>query len=837
MRAELLVLLLFVLIGNIRGQFIGGLPDTLLICSGSAVEVSPNFLPDSVIWSNGSYSDTVNLSVLGLYWYQAFKNGVSISDTFYLTSNQVYSAPSSDYFNTANNGIGGTKISGFDEHWEFSDLGLNGPYFPATIVSNPTSAWYTSLWPTSDWISGSNTGYHLGNDDTSYYFRNIFNIPCANGCGQSPNDSGNYCLDLEYYADNFISEVYINGIPQFAKYGIASVAAPYNHYGFTAGFQRSIKLCDDFKSGVNEMIVVLRSSPYAYGFLCQANPSLINTPLVSQDTVSLVACDSLIIDGVAYTSDTITIAYAIDSTNSCVLSYARLDVIDSYSDSISVVNCDVLSLNGMIIDLTGIYKSDHFNVNGCDSVIWINYTRLPSSTGQIVLTNCDSVVFNNQVLFSDTTISFIYPNVFGCDSNFEATIIVHQPSIDTLIIESCDAIVFGNNLISNTGWYANWTTTVNGCDSIIYLNYMRLLGDSTFNSTTACDSAFVQGLGWVKSSYLITDTLSNIYSCDSIHTRQYIVAQQWEFIDSVTSCSPIIWLGTNVNLSGTYIDTAISKDGCDSINTLHFIRLLTFTDTNIVAACDSAIVFGIFRNNSGWYIDSSKTSAGCDSTCVVKLVLNKTILTDERVWGCERFMYLGSWFYENDTVVKTFNSSNGCDSVHSIYIIIDEPKTTYILDSLNICFKELELIEKPIGYFWSNASDSPTLQDLDSTYLYAIIYIEKNSSCPDTIVSYANIEQCDFSIWIPNSFTPNNDGVNQQFSIGSRNLTDFEIQIFNRWGELVYNSNVPQFSFEPNPKNAGIQDAYTYVITFRYFLKNGMKSNLKIYRGTIRSFN
>jgi len=64
----------------------------------------------------------------------------------------------------------------------------------------------------------------MGNNDTSYYFRNVFALPCANACGQSPNDSGNYCLDLEYFADNYIAEVYINGVPQFAKYGVYTLS-------------------------------------------------------------------------------------------------------------------------------------------------------------------------------------------------------------------------------------------------------------------------------------------------------------------------------------------------------------------------------------------------------------------------------------------------------------------------------------------------------------------------------------------------------------------------------------------------------------------------------------
>jgi gliding motility-associated-like protein len=43
-------------------------------------------------------------------------------------------------------------------------------------------------------------------------------------------------------------------------------------------------------------------------------------------------------------------------------------------------------------------------------------------------------------------------------------------------------------------------------------------------------------------------------------------------------------------------------------------------------------------------------------------------------------------------------------------------------------------------------------------------------------------------LYIPNAFTPDNDGVNDFFQVKGHDIRDFEIWIFNRWGELVYHS-------------------------------------------------
>ncbi|MCH2200310.1 MAG: gliding motility-associated C-terminal domain-containing protein [Flavobacteriales bacterium] len=64
--------------------------------------------------------------------------------------------------------------------------------------------------------------------------------------------------------------------------------------------------------------------------------------------------------------------------------------------------------------------------------------------------------------------------------------------------------------------------------------------------------------------------------------------------------------------------------------------------------------------------------------------------------------------------------------------------------------------------------------------------------------SRENVEvliDCDPEVFVPNAFTPNNDGVNEVFEvISSQTLEDFHLTVFNRWGQKVFDSfdqNVP----------------------------------------------
>lgn len=45
------------------------------------------------------------------------------------------------------------------------------------------------------------------------------------------------------------------------------------------------------------------------------------------------------------------------------------------------------------------------------------------------------------------------------------------------------------------------------------------------------------------------------------------------------------------------------------------------------------------------------------------------------------------------------------------------------------------------------------------------------------------------TLYIPNTFTPNGDGLNDTFGVAGEAIKDFKMQIFNRWGQLIYESS------------------------------------------------
>lgn len=73
-----------------------------------------------------------------------------------------------------------------------------------------------------------------------------------------------------------------------------------------------------------------------------------------------------------------------------------------------------------------------------------------------------------------------------------------------------------------------------------------------------------------------------------------------------------------------------------------------------------------------------------------------------------------------------------------------------------------------------------------------------------------------FTLFIPNAFTPNGDGLNDVFKIKSENFSFYHMAVYNRWGDLLFESHqVNQGwdgSYQDNVLPVGV---YSYQVVLR----------------------
>ncbi len=111
----------------------------------------------------------------------------------------------------------------------------------------------------------------------------------------------------------------------------------------------------------------------------------------------------------------------------------------------------------------------------------------------------------------------------------------------------------------------------------------------------------------------------------------------------------------------------------------------------------------------------------------------------------------------------------------------------------------------PVEYLSCVVCDDP-IANPDQNYFYVVSYTDDNGcSATDSVHIYY-----DPIIYVPNTFTPNDDEFNASFLAVGGNVNTFEMLIFNRWGELVFTSTDIEVGWDATYEGHNCQDG-TYV--------------------------
>ncbi len=113
---------------------------------------------------------------------------------------------------------------------------------------------------------------------------------------------------------------------------------------------------------------------------------------------------------------------------------------------------------------------------------------------------------------------------------------------------------------------------------------------------------------------------------------------------------------------------------------------------------------------------------------------------------------------------------------------------------------------------------------------YLITQIVSNIyGCSDTTEQIVKILP-EFRFWIPNCFTPDNDLLNDFYMPIAIGVINYEFEIFDRWGELIFKTNNPKQGWNGNYKGKECkQDVYVWRITF----KNVVSEKREIHYGHV----
>ena len=193
--------------------------------------------------------------------------------------------------------------------------------------------------------------------------------------------------------------------------------------------------------------------------------------------------------------------------------------------------------------------------------------------------------------------------------------------------------------------------------------------------------------------------------------------------------------------------------------------------------------------------------------------------------------------FESDNTKKYLWSTNNLNS--KIYVSkpgeywlrIYDGKCTYT-DTFNIKFKKTHIdvhfqtfekcrdenleINSPIKgdsciWFDGNKSWTKIVKDTGVFYLNVFSHCHK-----DSIKYFINEKLCDCYCYVPNTFTPNGDELNNVFEVKLFcDYSDFHFTIFDRWGEIIFESYNPKYGWDGTYNNKIVVDGvYVYKLDF-----------------------
>lgn len=406
------------------------------------------------------------------------------------------------------------------------------------------------------------------------------------------------------------------------------------------------------------------------------------------------------------------------------------------------------------------------NFNNNDASGWVNWTGSLSSV---------SFRYNRPGALYALIIDSIYfdcPTPIGCTANAVA-----GPDVSI-----CNNQATTLNASASTGNQYTWSTGSN--NSSISISTPGTYWVSVSNGTCSdIDTVIVSSQIYqpdVLNDLLVVcpnSTFTLNASSNNVTTYLWNTGQTTA---SITNSNPGTYWVQISNGTCNYRDTIIVINQNVSFNPIPFLDTL---------CANEVLTINAFDNNSTSYLWNTGETAS-------------SINIDQ----------VGSYWVER--------TSNGCSIKDFINIIeVINQNTEMNLEKCNgeslIIFSEQA---NSNNILWNNGSTNPSLI-VNSSGIY--IVSSSNKCGVSTNKFTIEFKECDCSVYIPNTFTPDEDEFNQVFRVKTDcDFYDFHLEIYNRWGEIVFESYDAEEFWDGNYGIYKAQDGvYSYKVSYVSNLK------------------
>ena len=183
--------------------------------------------------------------------------------------------------------------------------------------------------------------------------------------------------------------------------------------------------------------------------------------------------------------------------------------------------------------------------------------------------------------------------------------------------------------------------------------------------------------------------------------------------------------------------------------------------------------------------------------------------------------------------VVTVTDANGCTVTDSGLVQILPAPNLVIMNDTTITYPEcVNLVASGANsYEWEPAADlvcatCPTTLACPSISTEYCVTGKSAQGCETTECVFITVDIICGDVFVPSAFSPDNDGENDVLCVYSNCMTEIDFKVYNRWGELVFETANPNICWDGTWKNKPL-NAAVFVYMLEGYLINGEKVSQK----------
>jgi len=163
----------------------------------------------------------------------------------------------------------------------------------------------------------------------------------------------------------------------------------------------------------------------------------------------------------------------------------------------------------------------------------------------------------------------------------------------------------------------------------------------------------------------------------------------------------------------------------------------------------------------------------------------------------------------------------------TVFITINAVPAANLGDWIPLCENTTVTMHAPLcsscTFTWNTGSHSDSMQTDQEGFYW--LQVDNNKGCITGDTVLVDEVKCACTLYVPNAFTPNGDVRNESFRpVYDCDISDYEMKIYNRWGELIFISRNPSESWNGRWKNApAVEGIYVYLISYSPMIKGSVQ--------------